>query len=115
MGEMKRFRTFDWLLSDTQRDLRERWIKTIVDSISNPLKTLKDDCSVGLDGGGGGGVGGGAGVRPSVSPSLSLVKKQPLPESKFVGKVSSSSKVKDDPLNAKMLKFFAPKGVSKVG
>ena len=115
MGEMKHFRTFDWLLSDTQRDLRERWIKTIVDSISNPLRTLKDDCSVGLDGGGGGGVGGGAGVLPSVSPSLSLVKKQPLPESKFVGKVSSSSKVKDDPLNAKMLKFFAPKGVSKVG
>ena len=73
MGDMKQFRVLDWLLTDGQRDLRERWIQDIVKSISKTLEPLGDpdvEGGGGFDVGGSGGGGGGS----AVSASLALVK-----------------------------------------
>jgi hypothetical protein len=42
LGSMKIFRTYDWLVSNNDRDTRERWISCNLKNISSPTKVTVD-------------------------------------------------------------------------
>jgi hypothetical protein len=117
LGDLKVFRTYDWLLTCPQKDLRDRWFTDLLQSVRD-IKPISDDCSKGsmhasgdkLDVVAAGSSSSSSSTAPAALSSLALIKQ------KDVVLHAKPVKVKAAPLMVgsveNLMKFFVPKKLS---